>query len=116
MRYLILIHVVLIAATANARPHCVGSCTLIGPNINETQTVSYFDDYLENTFYLDDLNGHKVSGLFSQDGLGYCAKLTSVSVSVDKDTFSFKDKEVIFNIDGIPHKFTCEYRNPDTPW
>lgn len=111
MRYLIFALVAFSALNANARPHCIGTCALIGPNIYETQTVSYFDDYLKESFHIDDLNGHKISGLFSQDGFGYCGKLTSVSVSVDKESYSWKDSEVIFNIDGVPHKFTCEYSN-----
>lgn len=109
MKYLIFALTAFSTLTAHTRPHCVGTCTLIGPNIYETQTVSYFDDYLEQGFHIDDLNGHRISGSFSQDGFGYCGKLTSVTVSVDQESYSWKDSEVIFNIDGIPHKSTCEY-------
>ncbi|MCB9027130.1 MAG: hypothetical protein H6625_12475 [Bdellovibrionaceae bacterium] len=110
MKYLIFALIACSTLSAYARPHCVGTCTLIGPNIHETQTVSYFDDFLEQGFHIGNLDGHEISGSFSYQGGGYCGKLISVGVSVDGKRYSWKGNEVIFSIAENIYKFSCEYK------
>ena len=114
MRLLALFLTVFVTASAQGRLKCSTDCTLVGPNIKETQGVYYYDGFLYQSFLIENLNGHRVSGGFSIDGDPNvrCGNLKSVWVNVDEKRFSWSDNEITFNIEGVPHKFSCEKVQP----
>ena len=112
MKYLLIAICALITTSAHARLSCSASCTLIGPQIKETQNFVSFDGRIQGpTFWLEKFNGLEIRGGFNSNGYPgtFCGDMvTKVWINLDGERSSWEDSEIIFNINETPYKFFCD--------